>query len=163
MRAVVLAVLVVVGCYVDGGDTPAGTGGVGGTTEPDPTWPITVATSWVVQMNRGQPPSCDGSMNLTLTQYAEGGAVAVHGSWNCVEPSVDCLYVVSYQDAGWQCISFGGDVVGTIATPITGHITMDLATRPGGAVHVTATMTDSSISGVAVFSDGNIPFDAALR
>jgi hypothetical protein len=112
-------------------------------------------------MNGATPPSCVGLMNLSFTQAAGGGPIALSGSWNCTEDAVDCRFVQASTDPQFQCLSFSGPATGQIVTG--GQITLDLTTRPGFSTRMTGTATASSIVGTCAFSDQNIPFTATFK
>lgn len=119
-----------------------------------------IFTNWDAWLNQGVPPACEGPLALTWTQQAQGGPIALSGSWSCVESAADCAYVHAYQDASFQCVSYGGKASGAVQQG--GSFTLDLDTLPGYGVRVTGTASGARLVGTAAFSDVNIPFLANL-
>lgn len=155
MRWLAIALLVA-GCGgSDPGVMPTGNGGSGGSDQ----WPMVASGTWDAWLSQGQYPSCNGPLVLTLTQQIAGGPVALSGSWNCIESSQECLYVHTYVDASFACISYSGPASGTAQHG--GAFSIDLTTSPGFGVTVTGTIAASGqMVGTAIFSDASVPFVA---
>lgn len=167
-------ILVAVGCVGPGGDDPegaagtfgssgqAGTGGTGGPGGTGGTGePTVIYTNWAVLLNGGQLPSCSGAMALTLSQAASGGPITATGSWNCVQSTAECAFIVTYHDASWQCFAYTGPVSGQVVAG--GAVELSMQTEPGFSITVSGTMTPSTIVGTAMYSDASVPFEAAMR
>lgn len=167
MRWVALSLfLFLVGCGENSPRTmitgAAGTTGTGGSGGSDVQWPMVLGTAWSIRLNGGQPPSCEGIMSLTLSRQNEYQDIVANGTWQCDEPVLDCQWIIAYQDASWECLHFGGQVLGVVR-PSSGYFTLTAATEPGFNIHLEGTMTASAMVGTAMFSDGSLVFEGALR
>jgi hypothetical protein len=140
----------------------AGTTGTSGTTGAagNGDTPTVISTNWAIQLGTSRP-TCQGRMAQVWTQAAGGGPVSITGNWNCVESAQECLFIQTYEDATFQCISFTGPVTGQIAAG--GVTSLVLNTGHGTVINMTGTTTATSIVGTAMFSDANVPFNGVAQ